>query len=200
MLSNTKSRFQGKNILIAVLVTFLTIQLSAQDNTFSNSSNKNHNLFYADLVAKTAILNGGWGLFGGMRAGYNINENLSLGLIGNGLIPDKLGGTYVNQKGKDELHFGYGGVEASLNHHLSDKFYLSGTVMVGAGRVDYENLGGHDYFFILEPGVSANYMIVDWFGLGYSVNYRFASGVKYAGLSNAGFSGWSASMDFKFGF
>jgi hypothetical protein len=200
MLSNTKSRFPGKNILIAVLVIFLTVQLSAQDNSFTNSANNKQNRFYADLVAKTATLNGGWGLFGGMRAGYNINENISLGLIGHGLIPERLGGSYINQKDRDELHFGYGGIEAAYNHNLSDKFYLSGTIMAGAGRADYENLGGHDYFFIIEPGASVNYMITNWFGLGCSANYRLASGVKYADFSNASFSGWSTAVDFKFGF
>ncbi len=200
MLSNTKIWFQEKSFLITVLLTFLTIQLSAQDNSFINSSANKRNHFYADLIAKTATLNSGWGLFGGMRAGYNINEEFSLGLIGLGLIPDKLGGSYINQKDKDELHFGYGGVEASFNHSLTENFYISSTMMIGVGRADYENRGGHDYFFIIEPGVSANYMIIDWFGLGVSVDYRFASGVKYADLSNASFSGWSASMDFKFGF
>ncbi|QQS35983.1 MAG: hypothetical protein IPM56_17370 [Ignavibacteriales bacterium] len=207
MLNNTKTRqsaakagFLGKSILITVLVTFLTIQLSAQDNSISYSTKSNQKHFYADLVAKTATLNGGWGLFGGMRAGYNLNENISLGLIGHGLIPDKLGGTYINQKDRDELHFGYGGLEASFNHSLTEKFYISSTMMIGAGRTDYENREGHDYFFIIEPGASANYMITNWFGLGYSVNYRLASGVKYADLSNASFSGWSMALDFKFGF
>lgn len=198
--SAAKSDFQRKNILMIVFAVLFTIQLSAQDNSYAYSPNSNRNLFYADLVAKTATLNGGWGLFGGMRAGYNLNENISFGLIGHGLIPDKLGGTYINQKDRDELHFGYGGLEASFNHSPSDNFYISITMMIGAGRADYENAGGHDYFFIIEPGASANYMITNWFGLGYSANYRLASGVKYADLSNASFSGWSMALGFKFGF
>jgi hypothetical protein len=119
-----------------------TFQLSAQDISFTQDNN-NLNRFYIDLVGKTATLNGGWGLFGGMRAGYNIN-NVSVGLIGHGLIPEKLGGSYINQDGKDELHFGYGGIEASYKYNLSDKFYLTGIMMIGAGRADYENLGGDD--------------------------------------------------------
>ena len=46
-----------------------TVQLSAQDISFTNQGINNLNHFYADLIAKTATLNGGWGLFGGMRAG-----------------------------------------------------------------------------------------------------------------------------------
>ena len=192
-------RQMGKKFLITVFVALITFQLSAQDISFSQSSvNPNH--FYADLIAKTATLNGGWGLFGGMRAGYNINNNVSIGLIGHGLIPDKLGGSYINQEGQDELHFGYGGAEVTYKYNLSDRFYLTGMMMIGAGRVDYENLGGHDYFFITEPGASIDYNLTNWFGLGLSGGYRFAAGVNYADFSDASFSGWSSNLDFKFGF
>jgi hypothetical protein len=189
-----------RNFLIVIFVAIAAFQLSAQDDPFNQQGINNPNRFYADLVAKTATLNGGWGLFGGMSAGYNINNNVSIGVAGHGLIPDKLGGSYVNQEGEDELHFGYGGLETIYKYNLSDKFYLTGMMLIGAGRADYENLGGHDYFFIAEPGASINYRLVDWFGLGLSGSYRFASGVKYADFSNASFSGWASSLDFKFGF
>jgi len=200
MLSNTKSRLSGKNLLIAVFVTLITVQLSAQDIYFSQQGNNDLNHFYADLIGKTATLNGGWGLFGGMRAGYNINNNVSIGLVGHGLIPDKLGGSYINQEREDELHFGYGGAEVAYKYNLSDRFYLTGMMMLGAGRADYENLGGHDYLFMMEPGASINYRLSNWFGLGFSAGYRFAAGVKYADLSDASFSGWTTNVDFKFGF
>ena len=189
-----------KNLLIAVFVTLISFQLSAQDISFTNGGNYNLNRFYIDLLSKAATLNGDWGLFGGLSAGYNINNDISVGLVAYGLIPDKIGSSYINQDGKDELHLGYGGVEAAYKYNLSDKFYLTGMMMIGAGRADYENLGGHDYFFITEPGASINYRITDWFGLGYSLSYRLASGVNYADFSNASFSGWSMDLDFKFGF
>jgi hypothetical protein len=200
MFNYSKSRLAGKFFLIVVFITLITFQLSAQNIFFTNQEYNNPNHFYADLIAKTATLNGGWGLFGGMRAGYNINNNFSFGFVGHGLIPDKLGGSYVNQEGEDELHFGYGGAEVTYKYDPSDRIYLTGMMMIGAGRTDYENLGGHDYFFIAEPGTSINYRIVDWFGLGLSAGYRFAAGVNYADLSDASFSGWSSSLDFKFGF
>lgn len=189
-----------KNLLIAVFISLNAAQLSAQDISLTNVGSKSPSSFYVDLVAKAATLDGGWGLFGGMKAGYNLNRNVSLGLTAYGMIPNRLGGSYVNQNGSDTLHFGYGGVEAAYNYYLSDKFYLTGMLMVGAGRVDYENLGGNDYFFIMEPGVSFNYQITEWFGLGFSADYRLASGVKYADFSNASFSGWSTDLSFKFRF
>jgi hypothetical protein len=188
-----------KNLLIAVFSILFIVQLSAQDISFTKQGNNNLNRYFIDLVGKTASLNGELGLFGGMRAGYNINRNFSLGLIAHGLIPNKLGSSYINQEGRDELHLGYGGMEAAYKYDLSDKFYLTGMMMIGAGRADYENLGGNDYFFIMEPGASINYRLTDWFGLGYSLNYRLASGVNYADFSNASFSGWSMDLSFKFG-
>ena len=200
MFSKTKSRLAGKKPLIAVFVMLFTFQLSAQDISFTRNGNNELNRFYVDLVSKAATLNGSWGLFGGARAGYNINENISIGLVGHGLIPEELGGSYINQKGEDELHFGYGGVEALYKYNLSDRFYLTGMMMIGAGRADYEELGGHDYFYMMEPGASVNYRIIDWFGVGLSAGYRFAAGVNYAEFSDASFSGWSTNLDFKFGF
>lgn len=200
MLHNSKTFFAGRNFLAAVFVAAITFQLSAQDISFNQNGDNQLNNFYVDLIGKTAALNCGWGLFGGMRAGYNINNNISIGAIAHGLIPDKLGGSYINQEGKDELHFGYGGAEVIYKYDLSDRFYLTGLLMVGAGRCDYENRGGDDYFFITEPAASVNYRLTDWFGLGFSGSYRFAAGVKYADFSNASFSGWTSSVDFKFGF
>ena len=189
-----------KKLLIAVFVTLITVQLSAQDISFTNQGKTNLNRFYIDLASKAATLNGDWGLFGGLSAGYNISNNISVGLVAYGLIPDKIGSSYINQEGQDELHLGYGGVEAAYKYNLCDKFYLTGMMMIGAGRADFENLSGDDYFFIMEPGASINYRISNWFGLGYSLSYRLASGVNYADFSNASFSGWSMDLDFKFGF
>ncbi len=187
-----------KTLIFALFVTFITVQLSAQDISFRQPGNLNQ--FYTDLVGKVATLNGDWGLFGGMRAGYNINKNVSIGLAGYGLIPEQLSDSYINTDERDELHLGYGGAEASYKYDLSDKFSLRGSMLIGAGRVDYEKAGGNDYFFIAEPGASVSYKITDWFGVGYSVNYRLASGVKYADFSNASFSGWSMDLGFNFGF
>ncbi len=189
-----------KNLIIAVFVFFITAQISAQDLSLTHTGNINHNQFYVDLVGKTAALNSNWGLFGGMKAGYNINPNVSIGLAAFGMIPNHLGGSYINQKGRDTLHFGYGGVDASYKFNISKSFSFTGMMMIGAGRVDYKNLGGNDYFFIMEPGVSVNYMITEWFGLGASADYRFAAGVKYADFSDNSFSGWSTDLSFKFRF
>lgn len=187
-----------KNLLFTLVLLF-AVESSAQETSFTYQGNS-RNQFYVDIISKVATINRSWGLFGGMRAGYNINENVSIGAVAHGLIPEKLGGTYINRHGRDELHFGYGGAEVSYKHNLSEKFYLTGMMMLGAGRIDYEILPGYDYFFIMEPGASVSYKITEWFGLGYSVNYRFASGVKYHQFSNDSFSGWSADFNIKFGF
>ncbi len=185
-----------KNLVAALIVLFAAIQLSAQDISLTHQGNH----FYANLISKAATLNGNWGLFGGMRAGYNINKNFSIGGVAHGLIPVKLGGSYINQDNRDELHLGYGGAEVSYNYDLSDKFYLTGLMMIGAGRVDYDKMDGYDYFFVYEPEASLGYRITDYFGLSYSIGYRLTSGVKYADFSNASFSGWSTELGLNFNF
>lgn len=189
-----------KNLFVTLFAVLFAAQIYAQDMSLTHSYRMDRTQFYVSLVGKAAALNGNWGLFGGLRAGYNIDENFSLGLTAHGLIPNKIERSYINQDGRDELHFGYAGAEAIYKYDLSDKFYLTGVMMLGAGRVDYEIADGYDYFFIMEPGASINYRITNWFGVGYAVDYRLASGVKYADFSNASFSGWSMDLSFNFGF
>jgi len=189
-----------KNIIFVLFAIAFSVQLSAQNFDSNNLGSSIDNRIYIDMVAKAATMNGDWGLLGGMRIGYNFNKQYSLGLVAHGLIPNSIEGTYINRDGRDELNLGYGGVEAGYNYSLSDQFFLTGTMMLGAGKVEFVDLGGHDYFFIMEPGASINYKLTDWFGLGYSLNYRMASGVNYSKFSNASFSGWSMDLGFKFGF
>ena len=189
-----------KNIAIVLIAVLFSIQLSAQGFYSNNLGNNSDNRIYIDVVSKAATLNGDWGLLGGMRIGYNFNKQYSLGLVAHGLIPEHIEGDYINRDGRDNLNLGYGGLEAGYNYSLSKNFYLTGTMMLGAGKVEFENLGGHDYFFIMEPGASINYRLTDWVGLGYSLNYRLASGVNYSKFSNASLSGWSMDLGMKFGF
>ena len=189
-----------KTLIFAVFVALITVQLSAQDISIMQQGNTEPTRFYVSLVGKAATLNSDWGLFGGVRVGYNFNKNFSLGLVAQGLIPEQLGKSYINRDSRDDLHIGYVGPEAAYRHNLSEKFYLTGTIMMGLGRVDYETWNSNDYFFITEPGIAINYSITKWFGLGYAVNYRLASGVKYADFSNASFSGLSTDLALIFNF
>jgi hypothetical protein len=199
-LSANKTGFADKILITAVFLAFATIQLFAQEIPLTNNGNDSPNHFYVDLIGKSATLNGSWGLLGGLRAGYSINNNISVGLVAHGLIPEKLGGSYINREGRDELHLGYGGLETTFKYIISDNFYSTVMMMIGAGRIDYQNSGSDDYFFLMEPGASINYRLTNWFGLGLSAGYRIAAGVKYSDFSDASFSGWSSSLDFKFGF
>ncbi len=187
----------NKTIFI-LLATLFFAQLSAQtpdSNTFGNDANSG---IYFDVISKAATINGDWGLFGGMRAGYNFDQNLSLGVVAHGLIPEHIEDNYINRDGREDMSLGYGGIEAAYKYSLTKDLYLTTAMMVGAGRVELENRNDNDYFFVIEPGASINFRFVEWFGLGYSINYRLASGVKYSNYSNASFSGWSMDLGFKF--
>jgi hypothetical protein len=189
-----------KTMILALFVSFLSVHALAQDITYTRSGSTPINRFYAGIIGKTAALNGSWGLLGGMRIGYNIDENSSIGLSAFGLIPERLDQSYINRNGRNDMHLGYFGAEAVIKYHISKIVYLAGTMMVGAGRVNYVDVGGNDYFFIAEPGVSINYNITEFFGIGFSVDYRRAAGVKYADLTDNSLSGWSMDLAFNFGF
>jgi hypothetical protein len=103
-------------LAIALLVSLFIIQISAQDISNSQMVNHSQKQFYTDLVSKAVTLNGSWGLLGGIRAGYSINDDVSIGLIAHGLIPNKLEKSYINKDGRDDMHLGYGGIEASYKY------------------------------------------------------------------------------------
>ncbi len=169
-------------------------------DTFSSWDLKNNSIksFYIDLSAKAMTVKDDWGLLGGIRLGYKFNQNVKLGVIAYGLIPEHLEESYINRDDRDDLNLGYGGLEICYAHPLNDIFDVTGQLMIGSGRIDIENKNGNDYFFITEPGVSLNYNIVSWFGLGFGTSYRFASGIDYEDYTNASLSGWAHSFDFKF--
>jgi hypothetical protein len=40
-----------KNLIVSVFVAFITVQISAQNNSFTKIGNNNFNRFYVDLVS-----------------------------------------------------------------------------------------------------------------------------------------------------
>ena len=72
--------------------------------------------------------------------------------------------------------------------------------MVGAGRINFVQKGGHDYFFVTEPGITLNFFLTNWFGLGVGTSYLFASGVDYEGYTDSSLNSSAYSIDFKFQF
>ena len=195
-----KKRIQMKKTIFILSTMLFFVQLSAQTSDFNKLEGGTFNKIYLDVISKSATINGDWGLFGGMRAGYNFNKKISIGLVAHGLIPEHIEKNYINRDGREDLYLGYGGIEASYNFSLTKDLYLTTAMMVGAGRVELEKRDDNDYFFTMEPGASINYSFIDWFALGYSINYRLASGVNYLNYSNASFSGWSMDLGFKFSF
>ncbi len=198
-LINKKRKKMNKTIFILLAILFF-VRLSAQTFDYDNLGNGTNSRIYFDVISKAATINGDWGLFGGMRAGYNFNKKLSLGVVAHGLIPEHIEDNYINRDGREDMNLGYGGIEASYNYSLANDLYLTTAMLVGAGRVELETRNDNDYFFMIEPGAAINYSFVDWFALGYSINYRLASGVNYLNYSNASFSGWSMDLGFKFSF
>ena len=60
-----------KTLIFAVFVALITVQLSAQDISIMQQGNTEPTRLYVSLVGKAATLNSDWGLFGGVRVGYN---------------------------------------------------------------------------------------------------------------------------------
>ena len=134
----------------------------------------------------------------GVRIGVAFNRKLR---IGGGLSWLKTDATKVvnekNEGGSDvrslnRLKFWYLCYYLDFVFYKTKRWQLSVPIQAGTGSCWYQkergyNLGGKDskYFLLLyEPGITAQFKIFKWFGLGSDVGYRFSlSSGKKSGIN-----------------
>lgn len=183
--------------LSILLLMFLSMQFIAQDISLNKSGEMNK--FYLEKVGRLTGIDCDAALLSSLRAGYNLDQNISIGLTG-GLLLSNEGESFVNNKRDNKIDYYFGGAEGIYKCNLSDRFYVASAIAVGVAKVEFQDVKGDDWFGIIEPRMSINYRIADCFGIGYSIDYRFATGVKFGDFSNNDFSSLGTSLSLKIGF
>jgi len=143
----------------------------------------------------------------GFRGGWILNleggHSFIFGAGAYGVMND------VNARGVvvdgEHVHLGldYAGLELGYRHRTLRWVHFSVHTLVGAGGVDYRDVGdafgnddSGDGFFVMEPGFSLTLNPVKFARLGGGVSYRYVNGVSLLGTTNEDLSdvAWEVSL------
>jgi len=157
---------------------------------------------YGGPELRLTALNGEAELLVGGRGGWIIDHTFVIGGGGYGLS------TEVPMSDSTLLNFGYGGLDLEFIVKSDELIHFTIGTLIGAGgtglryRIFDENFTNEfesDPFFVLEPRVTTELNITDFFRIGAGVSYRYVSGIEKFNLSEADLSGISGLLVFKFG-
>jgi hypothetical protein len=199
-------------IPIYTLVLFL-LSASAwgQEQTLFSGKLEKSGGFGGPVIKATQINNHEAFLIGG-RGGWIINNSLVLGGGGYGVFNDVDApkDLFVQPATPLDIEFGYGGFEIEYIFNTDALLHYSVYTLIGGGSTNFvkdvgevtesnEQIGESDFLLVLEPAVTGELNVTNWFRLNAGVSYRLVTGVEQEGLSNSDFSGLTVSLTFKFG-
>jgi hypothetical protein len=152
------------------------------------------------------------GYFIGLRTGFIMNHNFSLGLginiLFNPVDREKLGG--VPYTGPDSvITMGYGGL--LLEYFIMSKKLVTISIglLIGGGGMVFQD-GNYwknqtfnpqtvNGFFAIEPEVNVFFNITKFFRIGVGGTYRYVNGIKDPHFTDKGFSGFGGQITVQFG-
>ncbi|MCB0770472.1 MAG: hypothetical protein KDC00_08710 [Flavobacteriales bacterium] len=212
----------ARTLLLSTLIAFTGVH--AQDDSKINT------LFGTDKD----MANGGWGapsvhytkvmgqdaLLVGLRGGWLIDHQVTLGIAGFGLVTDVPNAAYDThriEQGHDvdlpsQFRMGYGGlfIEPILAHRSA--VHVTLPVIIGAGGCGYQLYGGlpRDFdpytysddaqaFFVIEPGVELELNLIPLVRLGVGASYRYTSDITLPGTPSDALRGINAGVTIKVG-
>jgi len=227
-----------KTIITLVLAFLFTAVLQAQEN----DEEMKLLFHKKDKPANEKIANGGYGAISlgwtqidgkstmliGARAAWIANHHFALGFAGNGFFNDFYNGDNSNPEDYF-LAGGYGGILIEPIILPMSPVHVSFPIILGAGGVtaappgnwdEYDDNGNYndnyyydtDFYFVVQPGVEAEFNIVKFFRIAVGASYRFTDGInlryKYFDATNVeqttvidknALNGFNANITFKFG-
>ena len=192
-----------KSIITIILAFLFSAMLQAQQNDEEMKL-----LFHKkDKSANEKIANGGYGAisFGwtqlegksavliGARAAWIANHHFALGFAGSGFFNDFYNGNAYNPEDYF-LAGGYGGILIEPIIFPMSPVHISFPVILGAGGVTAAPSSGwdnnndpyyydnyyydSDAFFMVQPGIEAEFNIVKFFRIAVGASYRFTDGIN----------------------
>lgn len=227
-----------KTIITLVLAFLFTAVLQAQEN----DEEMKLLFHKKDKPANEKIANGGYGgisigwtqidgkstMLFGARAAWIANHFFALGFAGNGFYNGSFNNDTYNAEDYS-LAGGYGGLLVEPIIFPMSPVHVSFPVIFGAGGVtaappgnweDYDPNSNYydnyyydsDFFYVIQPGVEAEFNIVKFFRVAIGASYRFTDGInlqyKYFDSNNIeqttvidknALNGFNANITFKFG-
>lgn len=218
-------RFFVAAILFALMAANAFSQSEKSEINTLFSSGEVHHSGYGALTVKGGSFDSETAFFVGARGGWLVNNTFSVGIQGEALMPLK-DRTYVNSLNETitgKLTAGIGGIYFEYIHNPNDLIHFTGKVFLGFGAAvvnehnemndhvnnnDYDNHynGPWGAFYVIEPEVSAEMNITNFFKIGVSAAYRFGDFVEKSNtfeanknLSDMKIGGFSCGINLIFG-
>jgi hypothetical protein len=202
--------------LILVAVLLASTQLNAQDVSDNETwlgKGKIVSTGYGALSTQYSRLNGKSAVFTGAYGGWMINHKLMIGLAGYGLATNHQGFDESGESDKqNELKMGYGGIMLEYTFLSEKKIHATTSLLIGAGAVvngyrteNHDSHGDHFHsvdesdFSVLQPTVSVEANMTNWFRISLGAGYRFVHGSDLAGLCDKKLSAPTMNISLKFG-
>lgn len=198
-----------KKLIILIAILAATSMMAQEKTMFGSNPDISHGGFGAPVVKFTSI-NGEFGVLSGVRGGWIINHQISLGIAGYGLTTNTELNGLVDGKVR-YLDFGYGGFELEYIMANNEVIHLTVSGLIGAGGANYRFSKTHkdfdweeddlnsDAFFVGEPTVNAELNVTSFFRINLGVGYRFVSGSNNDYITDSELSGISGQIQLKFG-
>lgn len=183
---------------------FAQQETESQDSQALFDSSIESGVFGGPLLSITS-LNGKANLLSGVRVAWLINHRIALGGGYYTLIsPHKIAAGGGKQM---EMDMEYSAFTAEYIFSPQSLIHYTTQLSIGVGSVDFSTAGvvnsstTEDFFFIVEPGVSAEMNLLPMLRLQAGVNYRIVSGVNNnsLGITNTNINGIGAHIMVKVG-
>lgn len=206
---------------LTLIMIFLICSASAYSQEMETLFGKDvKHGYYGALDMKFADVNNDLGVLVGGRGGWIINSTISIGLGGYGLATqrrydyEKLNPANIYN---DDAVFnaGWGGLFLEYTYNSDKLFHFTANTLIGGGYAlmrEYSGVykfGNDDEwdsrilddtgFLVIEPGVTGEVNITNWFRVSAGVSYRIVSGFDLTGFDNNTLSGLNGNISFKFG-
>lgn len=154
--------------------------------------------FFLGLTGKAASMIDKWGIEFGLRMGYTLTNNLSIGAGYYSVISHNVYiKTLQSNTGRPFLRLTYGGPEIEYYFHFSEELNISAIGILALGNINYSETAnvdlpselGSNWIFLAEPSIGINYNLFTGIWVSLHGGYRIASGVDFVGLKNSDLSG-----------
>ena len=170
--------------------------------------------FYGGPVVKFSTFEDGLGLYVGGKGAWLIDHQLGIGFAGYGLTNNMDYSDYEDNELK--LQTGYGGLYLEYVNDSRKLIHFSAGTLIGAGGAAYmerfrfndHHYDEHEYeydvvessaYFVIEPEVSVEFNITEFFMVGIGGSYRIVSNTDLSQHTDSDLSGPSGNITFKFG-
>ncbi len=157
---------------------------------------------FGGVVIKFSELNDKFACLIGGRGAFVFNHVFAIGGGGYGLVNPIT--VHTNYPQRDYyMDFGYGGLIVDLVLGSRKLVHFGVNTLIGGGSLCYRNdfyePWYDDGFFVFEPGAEMTINMTKCFRIDFGGSYRYIYGTDLSGISDAGLSGASAHLTFKFG-